>query len=214
MTGTEAAASRQRRIDIRRGGTVRSLLVLAATVTAIAAPAASAQAQGNLKIGVINVARLLEGAPQSKAVNDKLQAEFGSRQSEILALRQKLQTQQETLQRDSAVMGEEERGNLERQIRDGQRDLQRTENEYLEDLNVRRNEEVGKLQSDVLRRVQAYASAQKYDLVVADAIYFSSAIDITAPVLQALQQDAPKGAPAPAAPKSSAPSTAPKSSGK
>jgi outer membrane protein len=213
MTGTEAAASRQRRINIRRGGTARSLFVLAAAVTAIAS-AASAQAQGNLKIGVINVARLLEGAPQSKAVNDKLQAEFGSRQSEILALRQKLQTQQETLQRDSAVMGEEERGNLERQIRDGQRDLQRTENEYLEDLNVRRNEEVGKLQSDVLRRVQAYASAQKYDLVVADAIYFSSAIDITAPVLQALQQDAPKGAPAPAAPKSSAPSTAPKSSGK
>ena len=76
------------------------------------------------------------------------------------------------------------------------------------------NEEVGKLQSDVLRRVQAYASAQKYDLVVADAIYFSSAIDITAPVLQALQQDAPKGAPAPAAPKSPAPTTPPKSSGK
>jgi outer membrane protein len=185
-------------------------MAAAATAIAALAPTASVQAQGNLKIGVINVGRLLEGAPQSKAVNDKLQAEFGSRQSEILSLRQKLQTQQETLQRDSAVMGEEERTNLERQVRDGQRDLQRTENEYLEDLNVRRNEEVGKLQGEVLRRVQAYASAQKYDLVVADAIYFSSAIDITAAVLQTLQQEAPKGAPAPA-PKSPAPAPAPKS---
>ena len=85
-------------------------------------------------------------------------------------------------------MGEEERLNLERQIRDGQRDLQRTENEYLEDLNARRNEELGKLQREVLQRVQAYASAQKYDLVVADALYFSSAVDITAAVIAALNQ--------------------------
>jgi outer membrane protein len=215
MIGTEAAAGRRDRRSNTRGRRAAHSVLLAAAATAALVCAAVAEAQTNLKVGVINVGRLLEGAPQSKAVNDKLQAEFGSRQSEILALRQKLQTQQETFQRDSAVMAEDERGNLERQIRDGQRDLQRTENEYLEDLNVRRNEEVGKLQSEVLRRVQAYASAQKYDLVVADAIYFSSAIDITAAVLQALQQEAPKGA-APAAPKSPAPapSTAPKSSGK
>ena len=62
-------------------------------------------------------------------------------------------------------MGEDERLNLERQIRDGQRDLERTENEYLEDLNLRRNEEFGKLQREVLRKRNEYASAQKFDLV-------------------------------------------------
>jgi outer membrane protein len=93
-------------------------------------------------------------------------------------------------------MGEEERLNLERQIRDTQRDLQREENEYLEDLNARRNEEVGKLQREVLQRVQAYASAQKYDLVLADAIYVSGAVDITQSVITALQAAAPVASPA------------------
>ena len=164
------------------------LLALASIVAFAGLLPRPAEAQTNLKIGVINVPRLLEGAPQSKVVNDKLQAEFGERQSTILKMRQALQSQQERYQKDSPVMGEEERTALERQIRDGQRDLERTQNEYLEDLNVRRNEEVGKLQRDVLQLVQAYASAQKFDLVVGDAIYFSNAIDITADVLAELQK--------------------------
>jgi outer membrane protein len=186
----------------RAGHNARSLglkLLIAAALGCAAI--GSANAQANLKIGVINVGRLLEQAPQSKAVTDKLQKEFEPRQQTILAARQKLQTQQETFQKDQAVMGEEERLNLERQIRDGQRDLQRTENEYLEDLNARRNEELGKLQREVLQRVQAYAAAQKYDLVVADAIYFSNAVDITAAVIAALNQPgSPAPAPAPARP--------------
>ena len=174
-----------------------SRIVLAALCVVAMTVAGGASAQANLKIGVINVARLLDQAPQSKAVTDKLQKEFEPRQQSILAMRQKLQTQQDTFQKDSAVMGEDERNNLQRQIQAGQRDLQRTENEYLEDLNARRNEELGKLQREVLQRVQAYASAQKYDLVVADAIYFSSAVDITAQVIAALNGPAP---PAPKAP--------------
>jgi outer membrane protein len=163
-------------------------LLTAIALAVVATTSTSVQAQSNLKIGVINVGRLLEQAPQSKAVTDKLQDEFAARQRDIVAMRNKLQQQTETFQRDQQVMGEAERVNLERQIRDGQRELQRTENEYVEDLNIRRNEEVGKLQREVLQRVQQYASAQKYDLIVADAIYFSNAVDITADVLKALEQ--------------------------
>lgn len=189
---------------VARRNNARTLCSKLLTALALSSVAfvGTASAQGNLKIGVINVSRLLEQAPQSKVVTDKLQKEFEPRQQTILAGRQKLQTQQETFQKDQAVMGEDERLNLERQIRDGQRDLQRTENEYLEDLNARRNEELGKLQREVLQRVQAYASAQKYDLVVADALYFSSAVDITAQVITALNQP---GAPAPAAAPAPAP---------
>jgi outer membrane protein len=167
---------------------IGSKFLLAATLAAAVVASGVASAQGNLKIGVINVGRLLEQAPQSQAVNAKLQDEFAPRQRTIVAMRQKLQTQQETFQRDAPVMGEAERLDLERQIRDGQRELQRNENEYVEDLNIRRNEEVGKLQREVLQQVQAYASTEKYDLIVADAIYFSPAVDITAAVLAALQK--------------------------
>lgn len=172
------------------------LLGLAAFAVAACA-AGEASAQGNLKIGVINVGKLLENAPQSKIVSDKLQKEFEPRQQAIVAKRQKLQGQQDSFQKDQAVMGEEERLNLERQIQNTQRDLQREENEYLEDLNARRNEELGRLQREILQRVQAYASAQKYDLVLADAIYVSGAVDITQAVITALQANPLPAAPAP-----------------
>jgi outer membrane protein len=153
-----------------------------------------ASAQSALKIGVINVGRLLEQSPQAEAVTKKLQDEVAPRQRDIQAMQKKLQDQQDRFQKDSQVMGEEERLGLERQIRDGQRDLQRTQNEYLEDLNVRRNEEVGKLQREVLLKVQDYARAQKFDLVLADAIFVSAAIDITDQVLAVLK--GPGAAPA------------------
>jgi outer membrane protein len=101
---------------------IGSKFLLAATLAAAVVASGVASAQGNLKIGVINVGRLLEQAPQSQAVNAKLQDEFAPRQRNIVAMRQKLQTQQETFQRDAPVMGEAERLDLERQIRDGQRE--------------------------------------------------------------------------------------------
>jgi outer membrane protein len=173
--------------------------ILPAIAFALVAAVGTADAQTTLKVGVVNFGKLLEAAPQSQTVTDKLKTEFASRQNEIIKMRTDLQTRQDRFTKDQAVMGEEERLNLERQIRDGQRDLQRTENEYVEDLNVRRNEEVNKLQRDIVQRVQAYASAQKFDLVVADAVYFSSTIDITADVLKILQTDGPRpsGAAAP-----------------
>jgi outer membrane protein len=185
---------------------------LASAVAVAALASGAANAQGNLKIGVINVGRLLEQSPQTESVTKKLQDEFAPRQRDITAMRQKLQTQQETFQRDAPVMGEDERLGLERQIRDAQRELQRTENEYLEDLNIRRNEEVGKLQREVLQRVQDYARAQQYDLVIADAIYVSTAVDITDEVLTALRPggSAPLSRPSGAAP---APAPAPGAGG-
>ena len=172
-------------------------LVVAFAGAAMASGAVSAQ--GNLKIGVINVARLIEEAPQSESVNKTLTDEFGPRQRDITASRQKLQTQQDTFTRDAPVMGEEERLNLERQIREGQRDLERTQNEYLEDLNLRRNEELGKLQRDLLQKAQEYARAQQYDLLLADpnVIFASTAVDVTAAVIALLK---PPAAARPAAP--------------
>jgi outer membrane protein len=160
----------------------------------LVATAAHAQTSG-LKIGVINVPRLLDQAPQAQAAMNALQDEFAPRQRDLVTAQRNLQQKQETLQRDSAVMGEPERLNMEREIRDEQRDLQRQQNEYVEDLNIRRNEELGRLQRSLLQEVQAYARNAQYDLVVADVLYYSAAVDITADVLKALETG-PAGGPA------------------
>jgi outer membrane protein len=145
-------------------------------------------AAADLKIGVVNIAQLLDQSPQAKVSMGALQDEFAPRQRDIVALQKELREKEERLQRDGAVMGEDERGSLERDVRDERRELARSQNEYVEDLNLRRNEELGKLQRALLQQVQGYAKLAGYDLIVADVLWASPAIDITAEVLAALNQ--------------------------
>ena len=163
-----------------------SLPVLLASAFALFAPAAFAQAQ--IKIAVVNVPRLLEEAPQAKAAMQAMQDEFAPRQREMAAQQKDLKAKEEKLQRDGAVMAENERRNAEKDLREGQRDLARKQNEYVEDLNVRRNEELGKLQKALLQEVQTFARSSGYDLVVGDGVLFvNESLDITPQVLSALQ---------------------------
>jgi outer membrane protein len=148
--------------------------------------AVSAQAADN-KIGVVNIPRLLESAPQAKAMMEQLQAEFAPRQRELAALQKDLRDKEETLKRDGAVMSEEERRNIERQLRDGQRDLQRRGQEMNEDANLRRNEELGKLQRVLGDEIRNYALTQNFDLILGDVIYATEGMDITDALLTSLQ---------------------------
>ena len=110
------------------------------------------------------------------------------------AQQKELKAKEEKLQRDGAVMAENERRNAEKDLREGQRELARKQNEYVEDLNLRRNEELGKLQRSLLQEVQAFARTSSYDLVVGDGVlYVNESMDITPQVLSALQARAKTG---------------------
>ena len=179
---------------------------------AMAAPLGVVHAQA--KIAVVNVPRLLEEAPQAKAAMQALQDEFAPRQRAIVAQQKDLKTKEEKLQRDGAVMAENERRNAEKDLREGQREMQRKQNEYVEDLNLRRNEELGKLQRSLLQEVQAFARTSSYDLVLGDGVlYVNESMDITAQVLSALQARFKTGggaaAPKPAAPAAPKPANPP-----
>lgn len=169
---------------------IRGQLLGALAVSALlATPAAPALAQ-DIKIGVVNVNALMEQAPQAQVAMDALQEEFAPRQRTIVAKQQELEELSEKVQRDIAVMGETERRSSERELRDMQRDLQRMQNEFREDLNLRRNEELGNLQRSLLKEVQEYAEAEGFDLVVGDGVlYASSAVNITEGVLRAMEED-------------------------
>jgi outer membrane protein len=117
----------------------------------------------------------------------KLRDEFAPRQRDLVAMQTELQAKQETFQKDSSVMSEAERSALEREIRDGLRDLQRADNQLREDVNIRQNEELGTLQRTLVQQVQAYVQNAGYDLVVTDVVYVSDGINITADVIAALQ---------------------------
>ncbi len=155
-----------------------------ALTCAIAIPAAAQE----LKIGVVNIPVLMERAPQTKAAMDALREEFAPREREYLARQKELQDLTAKVQKDVAVMGETERRNAEKNLRDLRRDVDRLGNEYREDVNLRQNEELAKLQRSVLKEVQDYAAAEGYDLVVGDGVLFASTtVNITEEVLRAVE---------------------------
>jgi len=164
---------------------IRSKVWLLAAVAAAGLASQAAVAQGNLKIGVINLDRVVEGSAGYAAARKKIEDEFGPRQRDLEAMATKLRTQQETFQRDAPVMGAEEKATLERQLRDGARDFERLRNELAEDFQLRQNEEIANLRRDAVTRAQTYAREQKFDLLLLDqtVVFASTAVDITEAVI-------------------------------
>ena len=152
-------------------------------VSAFAIPASAQET----KIGVVSLQAIVERAPQTKAVMDALRDEFAPREREIVAKQKEIDDLREKVQKDLAVMGETERRNAEKNLRDLNREFERMRSEYQEDSNLRQNEEFGVLQRAVLKEVQDYAQAQGYDLIVGDGVlYVSSTVNITEDVLNAV----------------------------
>jgi outer membrane protein len=148
--------------------------------------AASAQ---DVKIGFVNVGRLISESPQATSAMEALQEEFAPRQREIIAMQNAFKEKQSQTQRDLEVMGPEERRNSEQQMRKEERDLSRSQQEFTEDINLRRNEALGQLQRELLREVQVFATNEGFDLVVSSdgVLYASPVIDVTEQVLEGLK---------------------------
>ena len=134
-----------------------------AAIVASAMPLSAAQAE--TKIGVVNIARLLQEAPQAQAASKSLEGEFAARRRELEGQQTQLKSREEQLQKDGATMAEAQRRTAEKALRDSQREFARKQNEFLEDLNIRRNEALGQLQRSVLQEVQTYAKNAGLDLV-------------------------------------------------
>lgn len=155
---------------------------------ALALMAISAPAWADLKIGFVNYARLMQESPQAKAVQDTLRGEFAAKQRELTGEQQALKSRQAQLERDEPTMSADQRSVAEQSLRDGQRELSEKVNEYQDDFNARQNQEMSKLSKVVVQQVQLYAQAQRFDLVLADGVIWANpTIDITQPVLAALQ---------------------------
>ncbi|MCH7853642.1 MAG: OmpH family outer membrane protein [Proteobacteria bacterium] len=159
--------------------------VAAATLIVIFVSPAAAQ---ELKVGVVSVPDLMEKAPQARTAMDELEQEFQPRQREIIAKQKEYEELTARVQRDVAVMGETERRTAEKNLRDMQREVLRLQSEFREDLDLRRNEELGKLQRSLLQEVQAYAQAAGFDIILGDGVLFaSSSVNITELVLQSME---------------------------
>lgn len=151
------------------------------------APIAPAQAQGSgVRIGYVNTERILRDALPAKAAQQKLEREFSARDKELQALGGQLKATGERLERDRAVMSESERRDQQRDFAELEKDFQRKQREFREDLSQRRNEELAQVLEKANGTIRSIAEAEKYDLVIQEAVYAGKQIDITDKVIDAL----------------------------
>ncbi len=160
--------------------------------------ALAAQAQ-EFRVGFVNTDRIFKEANTAKAAQAKLEQEFSKREKDLVDLGNTIKAQADKLEKDGPTLSEAQRVNRQKQLVDQDRDFQRKRREFQEDLNARKNEELQTVLERANRVVRQVAEAEKYDLVLQDAVYINPKHDITEKVIKAL--NAPAAAAAGAAPK-------------
>jgi outer membrane protein len=148
---------------------------------------ASAQGSG-YKIGFVNTARVLKEAPQARKVEERLKAIFEPREAQLKEERQEILALEDQLKTDSALSSNERR-KLEREIRLKISQLKFLEQEFREDQNLRRNEEIRNLQKVISNVLKMQGDNGKFDLILTEGVsYVSDQIDITAETIEMLKQ--------------------------
>ena len=169
----------------------RSLSVIALVGSMAAAVPAAAQAQ-SLKAGFVNTDRIFREADAAKAAQAKLEQEFSKRDKEMQDLSKALKTASDKFERDAPTMSESQRQTRQRQLADQDRELQRKNREFQEDLNARKNEELAQVLDKANRIIKTMAETENYDVILQEAVYVNPKLDITDKVLKAMNGTAGK----------------------
>jgi outer membrane protein len=152
---------------------------------AIALACAVGHAQ-EFRIGFVSIDRIFRDSAPAKAAQTKLEQEFSKREKELDDLAAQLKTATEKLDRESVTLPEAQRTTRQRQIADQDREFQRRRREFQEDLGVRKNEELQQVIERANRVIRQVAEAEKFDLVIQEAVYINPKHDMTEKVLKVI----------------------------
>jgi outer membrane protein len=146
----------------------------------------------DLKIGYVNTVKVIEEAPQAEAALKKLEAEFSPRDKKLVETQGRIKQIEEELEKNALVFKESERRAKEYEITNLKRELRRATQEFREDYNLRRNEELATLQKLVQRTIAELAKQEGYDVILHEGvIYASGKADITETILKKLGKKQP-----------------------
>jgi outer membrane protein len=156
------------------------------TIVAVILLGFSMAAGAQMKIGFVNTERVFREAAPAKRAQQVLEREFSARNAELGKIEKQGRDLQAELERDNVTMTEAARREKERQLADISRNFQRLQREIREDLNLRRNEELARVQERATRVINQIAEQEKFDLIIQEAVFASGRIDITEKVIKAL----------------------------
>ncbi len=148
----------------------------------------AASQAADIKIGFVDVERIRRESAPAERASKQLEKEFAPRAQELQRREAEIKSTQSGLERDAMTMSESDRRAREQELARLSIDFQRLQREYREDLNLRRNQELASLFERADRVIKKIANAEKYDLILQEAVFRSPRIDITDKVLKALAE--------------------------
>jgi outer membrane protein len=140
----------------------------------------------DFRVGFVNTERILREANMAKASQTKLEQEFSRREKDLQGLAAQLKAASEKLERDAPTLPEAQRVTRQRQLVDQDRDFQRKQREFQEDVTMRKNEVYQQILDKANRVIKQVAETEKYDLILQEAVYINPKHDITDKVLSGL----------------------------
>ena len=164
--------------------------MIKAGMLAVLLSVAVAQAS-DFKVGVVDTERVLRESEPAIKAEKKIEKEFSGRDLEIKKLMKQARELQAEVEKEDGKLSEADRRNKERELSALNVNLQRMQREFREDLNLRKNEELAMVLEQANKAIQVIADAEKYDLILQEAVYRNPRIDITDMVIQHLSTDKP-----------------------
>lgn len=138
------------------------------------------------RLGYVNLDRIIREAAPSKSAQAKLEQEFARREKDLQEIGNALKSAADKLEREAMTLSESQRAARQKQVMEQDRDFQRKRREFQEDLNARKNEELQQVFERANRVVRQLAEAEKYDLIIQEAVFVSPKHDITDKVIRSL----------------------------
>lgn len=141
----------------------------------------------SVKFGVVDMARLVEEYSGIKGVQNILQEEFAAKDEALRALALEVKQAQDLTMEIDLTDGT--RKEHERKLLNLDREYARLASEFRQDYNLRRNEELYKMQKEITDTILEYAEQNQYDLILESGmIYASDKLQLTDSILEVLRQ--------------------------
>ncbi len=139
-----------------------------------------------LKVGVVDLQKIMQTSSQMKAIQEKLEKQFKPRRDKLVAMEEGLKKDMEQFKRDSVVLSQAQRKELEKKIVNTQQQFEREGQQYQQELGTAHNEAMEELYSKIRQAIAKVAKAEKFDLILQKdaAPYSEDKLDVTAKVIQ------------------------------
>ena len=163
--------------------------IAAALVAGVMACGVHAQGEAkgtDFKVGFVSVERVLRDAAAAVRAQKKLEEEFARREQDLAKLEGQAKSSQQDYEKNAMTMSESARRERERELAELNREFARKKREFNEDLTERRNQELRNVIERANKAIKQIAEAEKYDLILQDAVFVSPRLDITDKVIKSL----------------------------